>query len=289
MAIVSIVETPEMMNTIILDSGGGTLYKYDYNGMKCIYKKTKHTSTEITAKMKTKQNLYEILNLNPVFLTIYAYVFDNDAHTNFLGFIFENLENYKSLFNICYEKQNIFETDEPFRQFLSQYLNALEFLFERNLCSHIEHGGNIMINNDDKTIKIIDPDEIGDTKFIGCNSGTPEEITAKQFESILQLKFILLCSEHHITPPTELGWSVKETLDEKNTDKIYKYVHDENDDIKLQSIQYTNIESIKRFWNIDIKGGHIPKKTFRKSSFDKYKYLKYKTKYLSKKMKIQSF
>jgi len=189
--IISINQITHDKNPIV-KSGGGDLYVCTIDGdyEKYIYKEFKKIyNPEIKLmEMKLRMPIWSVLNKNPYFMKVISIVTDNTKKL-FRGLILENLSDYESVHNMCEKNQYALRNlAEPQRNKFQQiFVSICYYLFKLNLCSHIEHAGNIMIkkiNNSDIEIKIVDPDEIGDR--VGCGM-----IIDDQKDSLKQLTVIL--------------------------------------------------------------------------------------------------
>lgn len=246
-------------------------------------------------EMKLRIPIWSVLNKTPVFMKVLAVVTDKEE-TTFKGLILENLAEYRSVHEWC-EKGSIFD-EAQFIKLVTQFLSICNYLFLLNLCSHIEHGGNLLIKFDDGKVKlkVVDLDDVGGDEFVDCSKDTE-----KQFSSLLQLDTILInCRQWQ---SSLLGSGVEATLGNKDN-KIYKM---DSEDFELISEKYQSIPQVIKYWGLketmvdspsveDIKEVHsaiqklhelkkTSKTTHEGGHNDIYykKYLKYKNKYINKK------
>lgn len=178
----------------IVKSGGGDLYicTIGNNPEKYIYKKINFKPAETPEtkliEMELRMPIWSVLNKNPYFMKVFAVVTDNTGKL-LEGLILENLSDYQSIHTMCEKDKYAFMHVAPGqrKKFQEIFVSICYYLFKLNLCSHIEHAGNVMIktiNDTDIEIKIVDPDEIGN--YFGCGI-----MNDMQQDSLKQLTIIL--------------------------------------------------------------------------------------------------
>lgn len=197
-----------------------------------IYKKFRKThggnSPTTLIEMKYRMPIWSVLNRSNYFMKVIAVVTDN-TDKNFKGLILENLNGYITINDICNDISinNKFDDEIIFNQFLEYFLSVCYVLFKLNLCSFIEHGGNLMTKGNN--YKVIDLDDVGDSKFVGCSTNKSD-----QLDSLKQIGTMLInCDDH------------------SNTDNYLKKLMNE-----LST--YTTIENLFNVYGFDINKIIIP-------------------------------
>ena len=176
---------------LLVDSGGGYIYKVNINGKFMVYKKLK--GNDINGQMnKINSNMEKFSKIKgsrylagPIYIV-------TDKKNNKIGYIMEYLDGYDSIYEI--ETKNKYKYE--LKTILPQIILGIKDLENAGLTFCAEHAGNIMYNNITKRAIIIDLDGLMDAcenpikqlEFIFMNSPLSSTDWEKYFNQLKSKK-----------------------------------------------------------------------------------------------------